>query len=187
MNSDPSFQSADSLKRIEILIVVVIAELLIAVVFLGIISSKLGAARNEPHDAAGTVIPTPSTISSPTPGGFGGGSRYVPRPRSGGFEVEPLGMPAMSEETKFSALRGAANTNARALATAVQGKAISMGKYDSVLQDYATDLGGAIPVNPCTGTTAGYSITATATTATVMAMAGSNCGSWTPMVFTLTL
>ena len=82
---------------------------------------------------------------------------------------------------------GAANTNARALATAVQGKAVSAGAYDTTLTDYATDMGGAVPMNPCTGTTAGYAITATATTATVTASTGSNCGTWTPLTFSLTL
>lgn len=82
---------------------------------------------------------------------------------------------------------GAANTNARALASAVQSHAISGGAYDSTLTDYATDMGGAIPLNPCTGTTTGYSITTTSTTATVAATAGSNCGTWTPMTFSLTL
>src|SRR5471030_1932082 len=83
--------------------------------------------------------------------------------------------------------QGAANTNARALATAVQGKAVSGGSYDTTLADYATDMGGAIPLNPCTGTTTGYTITATATTATVAATSGANCGTWTPMTFSLTL
>src|SRR5580700_4814329 len=83
--------------------------------------------------------------------------------------------------------QGAANTNARALATAVQGKAISSGAYDTTLADYATDLGGAVPLNPCSGTNTGYTITATATTATVAATAGTNCGTWTPMTFSLTL
>ncbi len=82
---------------------------------------------------------------------------------------------------------GAANTNARALATAVQGKAVSSGSYDTTLADYATDMGGAVPLNPCTGTTTGYTITATSTTATVAATAGTNCGTWTPMTFSLTL
>ena len=82
---------------------------------------------------------------------------------------------------------GAANTNARALATAVQGKAVSAGSYDTTLADYATDMGGAIPLNPCTGTITGYTIAATATTATVTAVVGSNCGTWTPMTFSLTL
>src|SRR5580700_6478540 len=76
--------------------------------------------------------------------------------------------------------QGAANTNARALATAAQGKAVSSGSYDTTLADYATDMGGAIPLNPCTGTTTGYTITATATTATVAAQVGSNCNTWTP-------
>lgn len=82
---------------------------------------------------------------------------------------------------------GAANTNARALASAVQSHAISNGAYDSTLTDYATDMGGAIPLNPCTGTTTGYTITTTSTTATVTPTVGSNCGTWTPMTFSLTL
>jgi type IV pilus assembly protein PilA len=83
--------------------------------------------------------------------------------------------------------QGAANTNARALASAVQSKAINSGAYDTTLSDYATDMGGAIPLNPCTGTTTDYTITSTATTATVAANAGTNCGTWTPMTFTLQL
>jgi len=82
---------------------------------------------------------------------------------------------------------GAANTNARALATAVQGKAVSSGAYDTTLADYSTDLGGSVPLNPCTGTNTGYTITATTTTATVAAQQGSNCGTWTPQTFSLTL
>ncbi len=82
---------------------------------------------------------------------------------------------------------GAANTNARALATAVQGKAVTANSYDTTLADYSTDMGGTLPLNPCTGTTTGYTITATATTATVTATAGTNCGTWTPMVFSLSL
>jgi len=82
---------------------------------------------------------------------------------------------------------GAANTNARALATAVQGKAVTANSYDTTLIDYATDMGGSIPLNPCTGTTTGYTITATATTASVAAQVGTNCGVWAPMSFSLTL
>ena len=83
---------------------------------------------------------------------------------------------------------GAANTNARALSSAVQSHAIQNNVYDATLADYATDLGGTIPLNPCTGTTTGYTVTVvTATTATVAATAGTNCGTWTPMVFSLTL
>lgn len=82
---------------------------------------------------------------------------------------------------------GAANTNARALASSVQAKGVTNGAYDTTLADYATDMGGALPLNPCSGTTTGYTITATATTATVVATAGTNCGTWTPMSFSLTL
>lgn len=82
---------------------------------------------------------------------------------------------------------GAANTNARALASAVQSNAVTNGAYDTTLADFSTDMGGSIPLNPCTGTTTGYTITATATTATVTAQAGTNCGTWTPMTFSLAL
>ena len=82
---------------------------------------------------------------------------------------------------------GAANTNARALATAVQSHAITNGAYDTTLADYNTDLGGAIPLNPCTGTTAGYTITSATATATVAANVGTICGTWTPTTFSLTL
>lgn len=81
--------------------------------------------------------------------------------------------------------QGAANANAKTLATAVQAKGITSGAYDTTLTDYATDMGGAIPLNPCTGTTTGYSITTSGTTCTVAATAGSNCGTWTPSTFTL--
>ena len=80
---------------------------------------------------------------------------------------------------------GAANSNARALASAVQGKAIVNGSYDTTLADYATDMGGAIPLNPCTGTTTGYTITDTGTQCQIAASAGTNCGTWTPVVYTV--
>jgi prepilin-type N-terminal cleavage/methylation domain-containing protein len=84
-----------------------------------------------------------------------------------------------------SSRQGAANANAKTLATAVQAKAIIAGSYDTTLTDYATDMGGAIPLNPCTGTTSGYTITDSGTQCTVAASAGTNCGTWTPMTFTL--
>jgi len=84
--------------------------------------------------------------------------------------------------------QGAANTNARALATAVQAKAVSGGSYDTTLAHYATDMGGTIPTNPCTGNTTGYTITSgSSITASVVASTGSNCGTWTPTTFNLTL
>ena len=81
--------------------------------------------------------------------------------------------------------QGAANANARALASSVQAHSITNGSYDTTLTDYATDMGGSIPNNPCTGTATGYTITNTGTTCTVVASAGTNCGTWTPTVFTL--
>ena len=82
--------------------------------------------------------------------------------------------------------QGAANSNARALATAVQSKAIALGGgYDSTLADYATDMGGSLPNNPCTGTTTGYTGTPTGTQCLVSANSGSNCGTWTPATYTL--
>jgi len=97
-----------------------------------------------------------------------------------------IALPAYLSSVQASR-QGAANTNARALATAVQAKAINTGAYDTTLTDYNTDMGGAIPNNPCTGTTTGYTIAATATTATVTASNGTNCGTWTPMTFSLAL
>ena len=79
----------------------------------------------------------------------------------------------------------ATNANAKSLATAVQAKAIQIGSYDTTLADYATDMGGTIPNNPCTGTTTGYTITDSGTTCTVVASTGSNCGTWTPTSFAL--
>lgn len=93
-------------------------------------------------------------------------------------------IPAYITEVYASRI-GIANANARAIATAVQGKAITLGSYDTTLTDYATDLGGAIPMNPCTGTTTGYSIVTTGNQAKVNATAGTNCGTWTPTTFTL--
>ena len=84
-----------------------------------------------------------------------------------------------------SGREGAANANAKSLATAVQSKAITNGSYDTTLADYATDMGGAIPLNPCTGTTTGYTITDSGTQCVVTATAGTNCGTWTPTAYTL--
>jgi prepilin-type N-terminal cleavage/methylation domain-containing protein len=80
---------------------------------------------------------------------------------------------------------GAANANARALATAVQGKAISAGSYDTTLADYSADMGGTIPLNPCTGTTTGYTIVDTGTSCQITASVGTNCGTWAPTVYTV--
>lgn len=82
---------------------------------------------------------------------------------------------------------GTANANARAISVSVQAHAVMVGSYDTTLSDFATDLGGTLPLNPCTGTTSGYTITGSGTSATVMASAGSNCGTWTPQPFTVSL
>jgi len=82
---------------------------------------------------------------------------------------------------------GIANANARVLATTVQSKAIFANAYDTTLSDYAIDMGGALPMNPCSGTTSGYTITTTGTTAKVVAAVGTNCGAWSPIQFVMTL
>ena len=81
--------------------------------------------------------------------------------------------------------QGAANANARALASAVMAKSLGTGGFDTTLADYATDMGGAIPLNPCTGNNTGYTITATTTTAAITASSGTNCGTWTPTTFNI--
>jgi len=85
----------------------------------------------------------------------------------------------------YTARQGIANANARALATSAQGKAITAGVYDTVLSDYAVDMGGSIPMNPCTGTTTGYSVVISGLKCLVSASAGTNCGTWAPTVYSL--
>ena len=87
----------------------------------------------------------------------------------------------------YASRMGTANANARAIATATQAKAIIANSYDTTLSDYAIDMGGTLPLNPCSGTTSGYTISATSTTARVTASTGTNCGTWTPTTFALTL
>jgi type IV pilus assembly protein PilA len=98
---------------------------------------------------------------------------------------------AISLPTYFSSVQNSrqesANANARAIATAVQAKAIATGSFDGNLADYAQDMGGSVPGNPCTGSTTGYTITVVGTSATVTAAAGAECGTWTPQTFRLNL
>jgi prepilin-type N-terminal cleavage/methylation domain-containing protein len=72
-----------------------------------------------------------------------------------------------------------ANANARMIATAMSAVATqNAGDYTGVNGANPTvlaDLGGDLPVNPCTGNTTGYTFTGTATGATVQADAGDNC------------
>ena len=87
----------------------------------------------------------------------------------------------------MDARKGMANANGLAVAKAVQARSIQLGTYDTTLADYTHDLGGTLPLNPCTGTSTGYSITSSAANvAVVSASAGTNCGSWSPTVFNLT-
>ena len=86
-----------------------------------------------------------------------------------------------------SSRQATANANARAISVSVQAHAVQAGSYDSTLTDFTVDLGGSLPLNPCTGTTSGYSITVSGLTATVTATAGAGCGSWTPSGYPLAL
>ena len=78
-----------------------------------------------------------------------------------------------------------ANANAKAIATAVQALYVkSNGKSysatDITESDITAELGGTVPVNPCTGAaTLGtdYGLTRTASQATIQPAAGSNCTS----------
>ena len=97
-----------------------------------------------------------------------------------------IALPAYQSTVTTSRI-DSANANARALATAVQARALMAGSYDTNLADYAADLGGALPVNPCTGTSTGYVIVAGTNSATVTASAGANCGGWIPTTYSTVL
>jgi len=82
-----------------------------------------------------------------------------------------------------------ADANSRAIATAVQANYVRLGgtDYTKVITaggpvagvPLASDLGGAVPVNPCTGGNAfggvDYTVVSTVTTATITAVSGGNC------------
>ena len=87
----------------------------------------------------------------------------------------------------LSSRQNIANSNARILATNVQARGVSLNSYNTSVAYYATDMGGNIPMNPCTGNSTGYTIAATSVSATVVATTGTNCGTWIPITFTLTL
>ena len=89
--------------------------------------------------------------------------------------------------TVQSTQQGTANANARALAAVVRLKASHIGTFDTRLADYTSDMGGSLPVNPCSGTNSGYTITTNSTSATITAITGTNCGPWTPASFTVRL
>ena len=95
-----------------------------------------------------------------------------------------VALPAYITEV-IAARQGSANANCRVLASTVQQHALQHGSYDTVLADYAVDMGGALPTNPCTGTTTGFTITVSGTQCAVVASTGTNCGTWTPITFTL--
>ena len=86
-----------------------------------------------------------------------------------------------------TARQGTANANARALAVVVQSRAVETGSYDTTVADYAADMGGAVPTNPCTGNSSGYLIVASLASATVTASNGSSCGTWTPITYSVSL
>lgn len=87
------------------------------------------------------------------------------------------------------AMRQKADINARALATVVQGRAVRTGAYAYPMNLYAKDLGGQYPINPCTGTRTGYTMTIgdKGKTAAVAAIMGNKCGKWNPKIYRLKL
>ena len=98
--------------------------------------------------------------------------------------------PSSQPSAKIIEMRRQTDAYGRAFAVAVQARAIKNRKYDnSNMGSYAEDLGGKIPLNPCTGTRTGYTMTVSpdGKSAGVAASAGTNCGNWTPKVYRLKL
>ena len=97
-----------------------------------------------------------------------------------------IALPAYLSSVNVSR-QGTANANARSLSISVQAQGVRTGAYDSTLADFAADMGGTLPMNPCTGTTTGYSISVSGLSATVAATAGTNCGTWTPLTYAISM
>lgn len=102
-----------------------------------------------------------------------------------------IALPSLLSTTRTARTK-AANANARALATTVQANYMRLGGKDyttvitssgsDVTGNIAKDLGGTVPVNPCTGgSTLGidYILTSDSTSASVQAKPGSNCDATT--------
>ena len=96
---------------------------------------------------------------------------------------------APKSKKEIAAMRKETDKIGKALAKAVQAYAVKTGKYNNVLSDYSVHFGGKLPINPCTGTRTGYTMTVSTDgkNAGVAAACGSNCGTWTPKVYRLTL
>jgi hypothetical protein len=90
---------------------------------------------------------------------------------------------------KIETMRHQADVDAKAIAAAAQAHAIKSGKYSNVMSDYALDLGGKLPINPCTGTRTGYTMVVfnNGKQAKIAATTGILCGKWSPKVFELSL
>lgn len=91
-----------------------------------------------------------------------------------------------------TARQNTADSNSRALASAIQSSGVKSGAYPTSLADtgVVADMGGAIPDNPCSASTAaaGYTYTATASTGTATIQAKNDkCTGYTGKTFTLKL
>ena len=91
-----------------------------------------------------------------------------------------------------TAKANAANTNARAIASALQTSGVKNGYYPTAATGLGdtgvvADMGGAIPNNPCSASTgaAGYTYTYTATNNVSIAPKSDTCTGYTPATFAL--
>ena len=81
--------------------------------------------------------------------------------------------------------QNSANANAKAISEAIKQQTARTGTILPTLSSYASELGGSIPLNPCTSSGNGYMLTTTPNSATVTAVSGSGCGDWTPAAYTV--
>jgi len=83
--------------------------------------------------------------------------------------------------------QSAANDVARTLSASIEAKVASGQFFESSATNYARELGGVLPKNPCAPDALGYDVKATSEAVVVTAQQGTDCGTWSPDVFRIAI